>query len=210
MDSNKGQKTKYFVDTEFHEHSYNIITSGKDQLVNTLDLISIGIVREDGKSYYAVSSEFNVNKAFSNKWLVENVLKNIFEEIKFHEKAEFNLQDFSLSINCGHITGLAKSNNQIKEEIIAFIGEDEPEFWAYYADYDWVVFCWLFGRMVDLPKNFPMYCKDLKQVLDVSNISKEWVKENVPQKNEHNALEDAKWNKKLFDTLLEKVMYIPL
>jgi len=39
-------------------------------------------------------------------------------------------------------------------------------FYAYYADYDWVVFAQLFGKMKDLPKGFPMYCKDLKQSLD--------------------------------------------
>lgn len=43
---------------------------------------------------------------------------------------------------------------------------NQPEFYAYYADYDWVLFCSLFGRMIDLPKGFPMYCIDLKQTLD--------------------------------------------
>ena len=73
----------------------------------------------------------------------------------------------------------------------------EPKFWAYYADYDWVVFCQLFGSMMDLPKGFPMYCKDIKQELDRLGIVPE------PQKNgEHNALEDAKYNKFLYDTYI--------
>ena len=94
----------------------------------------------------------------------------------------------------------------------------QPEFYAYYADYDWVVFCWLFGRMGDLPKGFPMYCKDLKQMLDEKvenlggygkvklrtlsineklNFLKD-VDKYPKQENEHNALNDAKWNKKLY------------
>jgi len=98
-----------------------------------------------------------------------------------------------------------------------------PEFYAYYADYDWVVFCWLFGRMIDLPKGFPMYCNDLKQDLD-AYVNDKWlpgsisymkgVNDNVTfdlaleklkglpeypkQENEHNALADAKWNKELY------------
>lgn len=141
-----------------------------------------------------------------------------------------------------------KTKTQIAEEIHAFIYEEylkgtglsypeafdysnpkyDPEFYAYYADYDWVVFCWLFGRMIDLPKGFPKYCKDLKQLLDhiqetkpnVQRIGWSEVKsrklnikdafkiklmDSYPkQDNEHNALADAKWNLKLFNFLIDK------
>jgi len=102
------------------------------------------------------------------------------------------------------------------------------------SDYDWVLFCSLFGRMIDLPKGFPMYCIDLKQTLDekafnftshqLSKMQYTTVEHNVlqylddtkqldkvkhlkehhlypKQKNEHNALDDAKWNKKLHEFL---------
>ena len=72
------------------------------------------------------------------------------------------------------------------------IGDDIPEFYGYYADYDWVVFCWLFGSMIDLPKEWPMYCKDLKQILDDLKL------DSIPQSiSEHNALVDAIWNEDL-------------
>ena len=88
----------------------------------------------------------------------------------------------------------------------------DVKFYAYFADYDWVVFCQLFGIMNNLPKGFPMYCIDLKQNLDnkvrlASSLSgetfedslKRWkLKSNYPkQTNEHNALSDARWNKEL-------------
>ena len=110
-----------------------------------------------------------------------------------------------------------------------------PEFYAYYADYDWVAFCWIFGKMIDLPKGFPMYCRDLKQMLDESwSLSKEmidWAESrkdtldkypsledcsyvfhnedikkhpNFPKQDPskaHNALEDARWNKELYQFL---------
>ena len=53
----------YFLDTEFIEHP------------NTIQLISIGIVSEDGREYYAVSSEFNYDDA--DEWVKENVLEQI-------------------------------------------------------------------------------------------------------------------------------------
>ena len=129
-----------------------------------------------------------------------------------------------------------KSNNTIAEEIKHFclysvktykffggkyVGGVDPyentnEFYGYYADYDWVVFCWLFGNMNDLPSGFPMYCRDLKQMLDtaINNIPKygnytfeESMKivknySNYPrQTNEHNALADARWNFELYKFL---------
>lgn len=151
---------KYFYDTEF-------IEDGK-----TIDLVSIGIVAEDGRTYYAISTEFDSTKA--DKWVMDNVIK----------KLETAKQE------------LWKSRHQIKEDIIAFIGEGKPELWAYYADYDHVVLCQLFGRMIDLPKNYPFYTLDIKQLCNsLGNPS-------LPvQENEHNALDDAKWNKEAYEFL---------
>jgi len=81
-----------------------------------------------------------------------------------------------------------------------------PEFYAYYADYDWVVFAQLFGTMMNLPDGFPMYIKYMKGVNnDITfDLALEKLQDlsNYPkQDNEHNALDDAKWNKKLYEFL---------
>ena len=54
---------KYFYDTEFLEGTqkkrwWNI---GKQK--PTIDLISIGVVCEDGREYYAISKDFNLKEA---------------------------------------------------------------------------------------------------------------------------------------------------
>ncbi len=74
---------------------------------------------------------------------------------------------------------------------------DTPEFWGYYADYDWVAFCQLFGTMMDLPKGFPMYCNDIKQ------LSHQLGNPKLPEQDssEHHALADARWNKKAWEFL---------
>ena len=51
---------RYFYDTEFIEDG------------STIELVSIGIVAEDGREYYAVSTEFDASNA--NEWVRENVL----------------------------------------------------------------------------------------------------------------------------------------
>lgn len=67
-----------------------------------------------------------------------------------------------------------------------------PEFWAYFADYDWVLFCWLLGgRMIDIPDGWPMFCMDLKQ----SMVERGLTKSDLPPDpaNAHDALADARW-----------------
>lgn len=155
------QKTakRYFLDTEFIEHP------------NTIDLISIGIVCEDGRKYYAISNQFDEAKA--NDWVLENVI--------------YKLESLP-----------RKSLTQIKKELLEFITGENIEFWGYYSDYDWVVFCWIFGTMMELPNGYPMYCRDLKQLLDESGKDK--IAEPV---GEHNALADAEWNLKLYKHLTD-------
>ena len=80
-----------------------------------------------------------------------------------------------------------------------FIGDDIPEFWGYFSDYDWVVFCWLFGPMVKLPKDWPIYCRDLKQEMDRLNIKPTLELEN----SNHNALDDARQIKQSYYSFKE-------
>jgi DNA polymerase III epsilon subunit-like protein len=163
-------------------------------------------------------------------WIRDNVLKPIYygfinKDINFHDyDKRFTYFNFKMLLN-----KYGKTNKEIAKEIRNFIYSENidkggqtilgsflpneyptPEFYAYYADYDWVVFCWLFGKMKDLPKGFPMYCKDLKQMLDEKVESLSIESENVssslnyPKKeNEHNAISDARWNKKLYEFLTQ-------
>jgi len=48
---------RYWYDTEFIEDG------------STIDLISIGIVAEDGREYYAISTEFSAKKGLQNQHL---------------------------------------------------------------------------------------------------------------------------------------------
>ena len=54
---------RYFYDTEFIEDG------------RTIELISIGVVAEDGREYYAVSTEFDPERAGS--WVRAHVLPKL-------------------------------------------------------------------------------------------------------------------------------------
>lgn len=138
-----------------------------------VELISIGIVSHDGREFYRVSNGFDWNRV--NPWVRENVLP--------HLGTDEQHPDFALS--------------EIAASVREFIGDDKPEFWGYYADYDWVVFCQMFGTMVDLPKGWPMYGRDIKQWCDQLG------RPPLPKQDstEHNALNDARWNKAAWEFL---------
>lgn len=166
---------RYFLDTEFAERPCSI------------DLISVAIVAEDGREFYAESTDFRYDMA--NEWVLANVIPQLWS--RQSDKSEFN--SWTRDGGQGGLMG----REQIGRHIRNWIGEDKPEFWGYYADYDWVVFCWLFGAMTDLPKNFPVYCRDIKQLCDSLGNPR------LPPsgKGEHHALADARWNKTAFEFL---------
>ena len=171
---------KFFFDTEF-------IEDGK-----TIDLVSIGIVAEDGREYYAISKEFNASNA--DDWVKANVLAHL-------PKVEAVISSMPEGIRGIHAKNIYppeyKTRSQIRNDVLTFAGQDNPEFWAYYADYDWVVLCQLFGRMVDLPDGWPYYCRDLKQLIDSID------KTELPEcKDKHHALADARWVKQVYESLV--------
>ncbi len=174
---------RYFLDTEFIEYPGHI------------ELISIGIVGEFGDKLYCVNRDADLSKA--SEWVIKNVLEKM---------PEYNKETHTLSNQTVYLNPIYL----IKEQILGFTYQtsetilNECEFWGYFCDYDWVVFCWVFGTMMDLPKGFPMYCLDLKQFMHVLNLSKEWKQLNCPDPvGEHNALVDAEWNKKFYNKLQE-------
>lgn len=255
---------KYFLDTEFVEGTQRTLF-GKTK--PTIDLISIGIVCEDNRQYYAISKDFNIKEAwnrfqidvnesgapYKNYWLRNNVLRPIFDQLCKQATDDYNgIVDPYLELDLKFtyrrfkrlVKKYGKTNADIADDILHFtrsVGIDYPkecqctehttcyqceatteynkhldtniQFYGYYSDYDWVVFCWLFGRMIDLPNGFPMYCIDLKQMFDEKQAiysnnynGQSWLpfREHTDypkQTNKHNALDDAFWNYNLYNFL---------
>lgn len=244
----------YYIDTEFLEGTQKKRFFGMPygNTPPTIDLISIGIVSEHGSEYYAISKEFNLEEAwhrYDDKpegkvyWIRDNVLMSIYRD---HVSGDMrNNYEFTYPTMRWIISKYGKTRKQISTEINQFISiegtknyEDphnkarQIDFYGYYSDYDWVAFCWIFGKMMNLPKGFPMFCNDLKQEFDnkakymtsheLSKLTYPCVQHNVleylsetgqldhidqlkkaenypKQQNEHNALSDARWNKKLHE-----------
>lgn len=165
----------HFLDTEFNEDG------------QTITLISIALVCEDGRELYMVSNEFDPEAC--NDWVKANVLPKLPDRSTWSSRIAIR--------------------QAIEDFIYESAGHGHPKFWGYYADYDWVVFCWLWGAMVDLPKFFPYYCLDIKQLCDHLQVDN--IKEVVPlPSNAHDALADARWNHDAYQWLKRRAAAVPL
>lgn len=165
-------------DTEFYE-------DGK-----TIDLISIGMVREDGKEYYAVSNEFNTARVINHPWLMENVMTSI-DHVLVYSPLDGIPYDFVVT------DAAAKSREQIKKDILEFTADVWPELWSWYGAYDHVALCQLFGRMIDLPSRLPMFTHDIKQEQKRLKLPNDSLPRQVG--GNHNALEDARHHMRMFE-----------
>ena len=189
---------KYFYDTEFLE-------DGK-----TIDLISIGIVAEDGCEYYAVNVDADWERIFGNTWLMRNVWPHLpvngYTEKLMSVGGGKNEMRMERRGHLDHTDVRVKPKWVIRNEVRAFLlrgfepagllddgsevyfDTDVPELWAWYAAYDHVALAQLFGRMIDLPKGIPMWTNDLRQ--EVSRLGDPKLPEQ--EGAAHNALEDAR------------------
>lgn len=165
---------RFFYDTEFLEDG------------RTIELISIALVAEDGREYYAVNRGMPWAKIERHDWLMRNV-------VPYLPLAEGN----AIRPHWEHES--VKWKTAIANEVLAFLLHDqtEPELWAWYASYDHVVLAQLWGRMIDLPRRIPMYTNDLRQEhyrLGSPKMPKQ-------SEKEHHALADARHCKVMYDFL---------
>lgn len=122
---------RYFYDTEFIEDG------------RTIELISIGVVAEDGREYYAVSTEFDPGRA--GRWVRTHVLPKLPSP---SDKAW-------------------RSRRQIRADLAEFLridGAEPIELWAWVGAYDHVVLCQLWGTMPELPAAIPRFTRELHQL----------------------------------------------
>ncbi len=100
-------------------------------------VVSIGVVAEDGREFYAVSNEFDPLAV--HPWVRHHVLPQLPPAATWRSRA------------------------QIREELLEFLGPD-PVLWAWYGAYDHVALCQLWGEMPDLPRSVPRVTLDVRQL----------------------------------------------
>jgi hypothetical protein len=115
---------RYWIDTEFIARPFAV------------DLISIGLVAEDGREFYAESNQTDWSKASS--WTLQTVRPQL-------DGKGMALEDISYALR-------------------RFTDHDpHPVFWGYFPAFDWIALTGLFGGLADLPFHYPQLCLDIKQ-----------------------------------------------
>ena len=147
---------RFFYDTEFIEDGL------------TIELVSIGVVDEAGREFYAVSTEFDPELA--GPWVRANVLD------KLPSPADKAWADRAT----------------IRERLLNFLSPhgESVELWAWFAAYDHVALAQLWGAMPALPRQLPRFTRELRQRWE--DVGKPTLPP-APQ-DAHDALADAKHN----------------
>lgn len=147
----------------------------------TVQLISIGIVAEDGREYYAVNRNAPWGEIREHAWLMANVVPHL---------TEGDPGPFMFNVD----TPVYKPRRFIADEVRQFLTQHggPVELWGYYSAYDHVVLAQLWGTMMQLPKGIPMYTNDVQQVAAAALLDN-----RLPQQTgtAHNALDDARWTR---------------
>lgn len=145
---------RYWFDTEFHDDGKHIA------------LISIGVVAEDGREYYAVSAEYDPARA--TPWLRQHVMPHLGD-------------------------GPRKSRTTIRDELRNFLAKGGvPEFWAECGEYDWIVLRQLFGAIGEIEKGWPEGWPYLAMDIEQWRIQLGARPFAAQEGHLHNALDDAR------------------
>jgi len=129
--------TKLFFDTEF---------TGLHQ--NTT-LISIGIVSQDGRTFYAEFTDYD--KTQVDDWIKENVISKLqFNDQEKEKQKQSNVQFLTEGV---HYRGFGNTET-VKNHLIQWMKQfDSVQIWSDCLAYDWVLFCQIFGHAFLIPKN---------------------------------------------------------
>lgn len=160
---------KVFFDAEF---------TGLDK---SAELLSIGLVSEDGQEFYAEVSDYDDAKV--SKWVRENVIAHFTKSLVLTKK-ELKLE--------------------LEKWLCRF---DKVDVWADVGHYDWVLFCDVFGGAFSIPKHVRYICFDLATLFLARGIDPDVNREEFAGTKgkiaKHNALWDAKVAKACYEKLNE-------
>lgn len=192
------RRTKLYFDTEF---------TGLHQ--NTT-LISIGIVSECGKTFYAELDDYDKDQI--DEWLQENVINNLEyctpnadeDNPRVAIRADDNptgndlYESYSISLRCD----MAELKKVLTEWLNQF---GLVEFYSDCLSYDWVLFCQIFGHSFSVPSKvyyIPFdLCTSLRDAGVDPDINREAFAKWEGETKKHNALHDAEVIKKCFERL---------
>ena len=146
-------RTKLFIDLEF---------TGLHQATTP---ISLGIISECGKTFYAEFTDYDRTQL--NDWLEENIIPNTW--VAVHEPIT----------SMGEVVGDSRwadvhvfgSSDYIKPFLEKWLSQfDKIVIWSDCLAYDWVLFNQIWGHAFSIPENIYYIAMDICTVFEMNNI----------------------------------------
>ena len=105
--------------------------------------ISLGIVSEDGREFYAEFTDFGEESV--DDWIKNNVLSNtLYLQLPLETRKQMTMPK-------DHYIGATK---EVVSKLVTWLRQFEfVELWGDCMAYDWILFCELFGGALNLPRN---------------------------------------------------------
>lgn len=185
---------KVFFDTEF---------TGLHQ---STTLISIGMVSEDGRTFYAELNDYDEKQI--DEWLSTNVIANLLFEAPPEGQQEHWMQSKvspERSLHQAWNLEMRGNREEVKNGIEEWLTQfDQVEVWSDCLSYDWVLFNQLFGHAFNIPKNVYYIPFDICTLFKIKGIDPDINREEFSgfEGEKHNALHDAKVIKLCFLRLM--------
>lgn len=180
--------TKYFYDFEF-------IDDGR-----TIESLSIGMVADDGREFYAVFADADWQRVSQHPWLMANVVPSMLDEGTLARAPWQAVRLCHPDVNHPAVQSRATVVAGLEQFFLDGTkpGDQYPvELYAWYCAYDHVALAQLWGPMVNLPSFMPMWTNDLRS--ECHRLGNPAVPRQ--QYDEHNALADARHNRVIHDFL---------
>ncbi len=211
---------KFYLDTEFEERGADF----------PIELISIALTCNKGEYYAQIDSARNwgiyvaIHYGFGRRFpTVDTPIRKVpTEDVAALYEVDPWLID-NVYRHLAYDSTQWQNRQQVKASLAEWLkdmqGTDKTmEFWGYFADYDWVLFSQIFGRMIDLQsviKQLPMLCMDIKQEMKRLRVSRDeldffmedWLNNTDAHVYKgdtigpHHCLYDARWNKEAHEVL---------
>ncbi|MCB9991826.1 MAG: 3'-5' exoribonuclease [Rhodospirillales bacterium] len=175
---NRPDVRRYFFDTEFNDNP--------DEF--RCELISIGVVDEDGKEYYGISNAFNRAAADERPWLKQHVIKKLDDPESWVSPA------------------------QMREKILSLIEPArEIELWSRNGSYDNVLLCQIFGGMGELMdtlrKEKGIQKVTFRDIKELHRAAPDIKIASLPANMAHSAINDARHERYCFSVLSQAIAF---
>lgn len=179
------KKTKIFFDCEF---------TGLHQKTT---LISIGLVSECGKTFYAEFTDYN--KLQVDEWLQKNVIDNL-------NYPKGNVNDYIVPKDRPKDKIVYGDTTKIKIYLTLWLFQfKEVEMWGDCLSYDWVLFCQIFGHAFNIPNNVYYIPFDLSSLFKFKGIDPDINREEFAEISEESQKHNALWDAKIIKACYNKV-----